>query len=88
MPQTPRRRYSAAELIDSIRAPNRLRLPAYYELHVWAWKRNSTASSATDEPAVHVRGTRVRQRAAARDTRSLQGGTFQFVRTIEAQASL
>ena len=22
-------------------APNRLRVPAYYELHVWAWKRNS-----------------------------------------------
>ena len=21
-------------------APNRLRMPAYYELHVWAWKRN------------------------------------------------
>jgi hypothetical protein len=28
------------QLFHYTSAPNRLRAPAYYELHVWAWKRN------------------------------------------------
>lgn len=28
------------QLFNYVGAPNRLRSPAYYELHVWAWKRN------------------------------------------------
>jgi hypothetical protein len=33
-------------------APNRLRNPAYYELHVWAWKRNSNGIFSDWNPAV------------------------------------
>jgi hypothetical protein len=33
-------------------APNRLRMPAYYELHVWAWKRNSSGTFADWNPRV------------------------------------
>lgn len=28
------------QLLNYVGAPNRLRAPAYYELHVWAWKGN------------------------------------------------
>lgn len=28
------------QLLNYVPEPNRLRLPAFYELHVWAWKRN------------------------------------------------
>lgn len=35
-----------------IGAPNRLRAPAYYELHVWAWKRNSHGSFSDWNPRV------------------------------------
>jgi len=33
-------------------APNRTGLPAYYELHVWAWKQNSRGTFADWNPAV------------------------------------
>jgi hypothetical protein len=33
-------------------APNRLRLPAHYELHVWAWKRNSSGVFSDWNPRV------------------------------------
>lgn len=37
-------------------APNRLRSPAYYELHVWAWKRNSNGFFSDWNPAVSCAG--------------------------------
>jgi hypothetical protein len=37
-------------------APNRLRNPAYYELHVWAWKRNSSGLFSDWNPAVSCAG--------------------------------
>ena len=40
------------QLLNYVGAPNRLRLPAYYELHVWAWKRNSSGSFADWNPRV------------------------------------
>jgi hypothetical protein len=33
-------------------SPNRLRSPAYYELHVWAWKRNPNGTFSDWNPAV------------------------------------
>jgi hypothetical protein len=33
-------------------APNRLRIPAHYELHVWAWKRNSSGIFSDWNPRV------------------------------------
>jgi hypothetical protein len=33
-------------------SPNRLRLPAHYELHVWAWKRNSSGIFSDWNPRV------------------------------------
>jgi hypothetical protein len=36
--------------------PNRLRNPAYYELHVWAWKRNSNGVFSDWNPAVSCAG--------------------------------
>ena len=38
--------------LNYVGAPNRLRLPAYYELHVWAWKRNSSGAFADWNPKV------------------------------------
>jgi hypothetical protein len=40
------------QLLNYVGAPNRLRLPAYYELHVWAWKRNSSGIFADWNPKV------------------------------------
>jgi hypothetical protein len=40
------------QLFNYVSAPNRLRLPAYYELHVWAWKRNSSGAFADWNPRV------------------------------------
>jgi hypothetical protein len=40
------------QLFNYVSAPNRLRLPAYYELHVWAWKRNTSGSFADWNPRV------------------------------------
>lgn len=37
-------------------APNRLRSPAYYELHVWAWKRNSNGIFSDWNPRVSCAG--------------------------------
>ena len=37
-------------------APNRLRNPAYYELHVWAWKRNPNGIFSDWNPAVSCAG--------------------------------
>ena len=33
-------------------APNRYGLPAFYELHVWAWKANPTGAFADNNPKV------------------------------------
>lgn len=33
-------------------SPNRLRAPAYYELHVWAWKRNPSGTFSDWNPNV------------------------------------
>lgn len=40
------------QLFNYVGAPNRLRLPAHYELHVWAWKRNSSGTFADWNPRV------------------------------------
>lgn len=40
------------QLLNLVDAPNRLRLPAFYELHVWAWKRNSSGTFADWNPRV------------------------------------
>lgn len=40
------------QLLNYVGAPNRLRLPAYYELHVWAWKRNSSGNFSDWNPKV------------------------------------
>jgi hypothetical protein len=40
------------QLLNYVGAPNRLRLPAYYELHVWAWKKNSSGTFADWNPRV------------------------------------
>ena len=40
------------QLLNYVGAPNRLRLPAYYELHVWAWKRNFSGSFSDWNPKV------------------------------------
>ena len=38
--------------LNYVGAPNRLRMPAYYELHVWAWKRNSSGTFSDWNPKV------------------------------------
>jgi hypothetical protein len=38
--------------LNYVGSPNRLRLPAYYELHVWAWKRNSSGTFSDWNPKV------------------------------------
>ena len=38
--------------LNYVGAPNRLRMPAYYELHVWAWKRNSNGTFSDWNPRV------------------------------------
>jgi hypothetical protein len=38
--------------LNYVGAPNRLRMPAYYELHVWAWKRNSSGPFSDWNPKV------------------------------------
>jgi hypothetical protein len=40
------------QLFNYVAAPNRLRAPAYYELHVWAWKRNSSGVFSDWNPRV------------------------------------
>ena len=35
-----------------VNAPNRYGLPAFYELHVWAWKHNEKGTFADFNPAV------------------------------------
>lgn len=40
------------QLFHYVGAPNRLRSPAYYELHVWAWKRNPNGVFADWNPTV------------------------------------
>jgi hypothetical protein len=40
------------QLFHYVGAPNRLRFPAYYELHVWAWKRNPNGVFSDWNPAV------------------------------------
>jgi hypothetical protein len=39
-------------LLNLVSAPNRYALPAFYELHVWAWERNPNGSFADWNPHV------------------------------------
>jgi hypothetical protein len=39
-------------LMNLVGEPNRYRLPAFYELHVWAWERNDSGSFADWNDAV------------------------------------
>ena len=40
------------QLLNYVGAPNRLRIPAHYELHVWAWKRNNSGIFTDWNPRV------------------------------------
>jgi hypothetical protein len=40
------------QLFNYAGAPNRLRVPAHYQLHVWAWKRNSSGIFSDWNPKV------------------------------------
>ena len=40
------------QLLNYVGSPNRLRAPAYYELHVWAWKRNPSGIFSDWNPGV------------------------------------
>jgi hypothetical protein len=40
------------QLFHYLGAPNRLRLPANYQLHVWAWKENPKGTFADWNPSV------------------------------------
>jgi hypothetical protein len=40
------------QLLNYVGAPNRLRAPAHYELHVWAWKRNTSGVFSDWNPRV------------------------------------
>lgn len=42
----------SGQLLHYVGAPNRLRNPAYYELHVWAWKRNPSGVFSDWNPTV------------------------------------
>ena len=42
----------AGQLLHHVGAPNRLRSPAYYELHVWGWKKNRKGTFADWNPDV------------------------------------
>ena len=44
------------QLFNYVGAPNRLRAPAYYELHVWGWKRNASGAFSDWNPAVSCAG--------------------------------
>jgi hypothetical protein len=40
------------QMFNFVGSPNRYRLPAFYELHVWAWKHNSDGMFADWNPGV------------------------------------
>jgi hypothetical protein len=40
------------QMFNYVGAPNRYRLPAFYELHVWAWKQNPAGTFADFNPRV------------------------------------
>ena len=40
------------QLFNYVSAPNRFRIPAFYELHVWAWKSNPAGTFADWNPRV------------------------------------
>lgn len=42
----------AGQHFQFVGSPNRYRLPAFYELHVWAWKENRSGTFADWNPAV------------------------------------
>jgi hypothetical protein len=44
------------QLFHYVGAPNRLRSPAYYELHVWAWKKNPNGVFSDWNPEVSCAG--------------------------------
>lgn len=39
-------------LLNYVGSPNRYRLPAFYELHVWAWRHNPDGTFADWNPRV------------------------------------
>jgi hypothetical protein len=54
------------QLFNYVGTPNRLRMPAYYELHVWAWNRNPSGIFSDWNP--HVSCTAYVGEAAAAGT--------------------
>jgi hypothetical protein len=40
------------QVFNYVGAPNRYRLPAFYELHVWAWRHNPAGMFADWNPNV------------------------------------
>ena len=43
-------------LLNYVGAPNRYGIPAFYEIHVWAWRNNPTGSFADFNPRVSCAG--------------------------------
>lgn len=43
-------------LLNYVGAPNRYGIPAFYEIHVWAWRNNPTGSFADFNPQVSCAG--------------------------------
>jgi hypothetical protein len=43
-------------LLNYVGAPNRYGIPAFYEIHVWAWRNNPDGSFADWNPRVSCAG--------------------------------
>ena len=51
-------------LLHYVGAPNRYGIPAFYEIHVWAWRNNPDGPSPTGTLASPARGSLCREAAA------------------------